>query len=320
VRILFLDRDGTLNRSLGRRPPNTPQEVELLPGVATLLSTYAAQGWALVIVSNQGGVASGYISEGEARTVQQQVVDLLPVPVAASYLCPHMPGGSVSEYAIECPNRKPRPGFILAALEQLGAQPEDCLFVGDSVTDRQAAEAAGVVFRWADLFFGRPIDRGLLTRDGRWVQVRHAETSEWEVLGDIAATWGELLPPARAVDQEGNLSLVALLKGVPVGWLNLRASGESEREADLAFGVDPAYQGSLLEATTTPSAGIGSMLLESALDWARAEPSLERLCVQVRADNLPVSRLCCRHGFGERRTPVSGRATEQGWIRLDCSL
>ena len=121
VRILFLDRDGTLNKSPGQRPPNTPEEVELLPRVLPLLSRYAAEGWLLVIVSNQGGVASGYISEAAAQAVQQQVVDLLPAPVAASYLCPHMLGGVVSEYAIDCPNRKPKPGFILTALEELGA-------------------------------------------------------------------------------------------------------------------------------------------------------------------------------------------------------
>jgi D-glycero-D-manno-heptose 1,7-bisphosphate phosphatase len=65
----------------------------------------------------------------------------------------------VARYDLDCPNRKPRPGFVLQALRCFEAQPEDCLFVGDSSTDREAARAAQVPFQWADRFFGRPIDR-----------------------------------------------------------------------------------------------------------------------------------------------------------------
>ena len=164
-----------MNRTLGARPPNTPQEVELLPGVMPVLSRYAADGWRLVIVSNQGGVAGGFFSEAQAWAVQQRVIDLVGLPIAASYLCPHAPEGIVSEYAVDCPNRKPKPGFVLTALDRFGARAGDCLFVGDSITDQQAADAAGVPYQWADRFFGRSVDRGLHTRDGRWVHVREAE-------------------------------------------------------------------------------------------------------------------------------------------------
>jgi len=310
VRILFLDRDGTLNRSLGSRPPNTPEEVELLPGVVSVLTDCAAQGWLPVIVSNQGGVASGYLDEAGARLVQRRVVELLPVPVAGSYLCPHMPGGRVAEYAIDCPNRKPRPGFILAALEWFGAQAEDCLFVGDSSTDKLAAKAAGVPFRWADLFFGRPIDRGMLESNGSWLQIRQAEPHEWTELGDLDQPWAEVVPRPDAAAKAAHLALVARERGTPVGWLSL-ARSKSESEADLVLGVDPAHDDSSSEGLE-----IGVLLLECAADWARAEAGLERLCVRVRAGNLLVSRLCGQYGLDERRS----RETRDGWILLDCSL
>jgi D-glycero-D-manno-heptose 1,7-bisphosphate phosphatase len=175
ARLLFLDRDGTLNGTIGSRPPNIPQEVELLSSLETVLSQYVTDGWQLVIVTNQGGVASGYLTEAQAYAVQRRVVDLLPVPVAASYLCPHMLDGIVTEYAIDCPNRKPRTGFILTALQAFGARTKDCLFVGDAITDRQAAQAAGVAYCWADRFFGRAIDRGLYARDGEWIRVREVQ-------------------------------------------------------------------------------------------------------------------------------------------------
>ena len=160
VRILFLDRDGTLNRSPEGRPPNDPAEVELLPNVAPTLRAYAARGWRLVIVTNQGGVAFGYMSEEEAWAVHRAVLDRLPVSVDASYLCPHHPLGSVPPYNVECPRRKPNPGALLDALARFGARPQDCLFVGDMESDRRAAAAAGVPFCWAADFFRRERGQG----------------------------------------------------------------------------------------------------------------------------------------------------------------
>ena len=229
VRLLFLDRDGTLNRSLGHRPPNVPEEVELLPNVASALARYAVDGWRLVVVTNQGGVSRGYLSEAQAHAVLQRVVDLLPVPVAATYLCPHMPGAPIAEYDLDCPNRKPKPGFLYDALEEFGAQPADCLLVGDAVTDRQAAQAAGVPFCWADRFFERPIDRGMQTDDGEWVQVREQEAAAGQ-----------------------DLCLVAIKQGKPVGQLTLSGG-------KLVLSVDERHR----------EAGIDTVLIETARECAR---------------------------------------------------
>jgi D-glycero-D-manno-heptose 1,7-bisphosphate phosphatase len=226
-RLLFLDRDGTLNRSLGHRPPDVPEEVELLPNVASTLARHAADGWKLVVITNQGGVSQGYLSEAQARAVLQHVVDLLSVPIAATYLCPHMPGAPVAEYDLDCPNRKPRPGFILNALERFGAQPADCLLVGDAVTDRQAAQAAGVPFCWADRFFSRPVDRGMQTCDGEWVQVREQDPEAGQ-----------------------ELCLVAIKREEPVGQLAL-SGGEP------TISVDEDHR----------DTGIDALLLETAREW-----------------------------------------------------
>jgi histidinol-phosphate phosphatase family protein len=153
-RLLFLDRDGTLNHSLANRPPNHPSEVQLLPGVASKLHQCAAMGWRIVIITNQGGIAFGYQTERQAHATHRAVLDALPVEADASYLCPHHPDGTVARFAVTCPNRKPSPGAILDALAQFGAEPPSCLFVGDQDTDRLAAEAAGVPFKWASEFFG----------------------------------------------------------------------------------------------------------------------------------------------------------------------
>jgi D-glycero-D-manno-heptose 1,7-bisphosphate phosphatase len=113
-------------------------------------------GWRIVIITNQGGVAFGFLTEALAYSTHQALLDALPVEVDASYLCPHHPDGTDLRYAIHCPNRKPAPGAIFAALDHFGARPQDCLFVGDMYTDEQAARAAGVPFRWASDFFAWP--------------------------------------------------------------------------------------------------------------------------------------------------------------------
>jgi D-glycero-D-manno-heptose 1,7-bisphosphate phosphatase len=261
--LLFLDRDGTLNRALGSRPPNVPEEVELLPGVESVLPGYVADGWQLVIVTNQGGVASGYLTEAQAHAVQQQVIDLLPVPVTASYLCPHMPGGVVAEYAIDCPNRKPRPGFILSALQAFGARAEDCLFVGDAITDQQVAQAGGVPCCWADRFFGRPIDRGLHTRESEWVQVREVKKAGDE--GEKRDRWEFCL---QAI-QRGRV-----VGGLAVLWEHL--SNEAN-VIDVMLDVRAMRR----------RAGIDSLLVETALEWANEQPGLGRSLLQKLSSDLP---------------------------------
>lgn len=151
--LLLLDRDGTLNRSLGDRPPNHPHEVEILPGVNRTLHRRASLGWRLAIVSNQGGVAFGYQTHRQAWATHRAVLDALPAQIDASYLCPHHPDGTEDPYAVDCPNRKPAPGALLDALARFGARPDDSLCVGDRDTDREAADAAGVPFEWAAEFF-----------------------------------------------------------------------------------------------------------------------------------------------------------------------
>jgi D-glycero-D-manno-heptose 1,7-bisphosphate phosphatase len=110
----------------------------------------------LVVVTNQGGVAYGYLSECQAWQVHQAVLQRLLVDVDRSYLCPHHPDGSIAEYTFDCPNRKPAPGAILEALTLYGAKAQDCLMVGDQESDRAAAEGAGVPFAWAEDFFKQP--------------------------------------------------------------------------------------------------------------------------------------------------------------------
>jgi len=143
---LFLDRDGTLIVDVGY--PRDPERVELLPGAAEALRDLAGQGFALVIVSNQSGVARGRITPDEAERVQARVVERFAaagVTFDGAYFCFHGPDDG-------CPCRKPSPGMLRRASEDLGLSLASSVMVGDKPSDVQAGHAAGC----STVHFGDP--------------------------------------------------------------------------------------------------------------------------------------------------------------------
>ena len=60
------------------------------------------------------------------------------------YYCPHLPEGSVAEYAVDCACRKPKPGLILQALAEYDIDADKSFLIGDKKRDVEAAEAAGI--------------------------------------------------------------------------------------------------------------------------------------------------------------------------------
>ncbi|HEV2037434.1 MAG TPA: HAD family hydrolase [Candidatus Eremiobacteraceae bacterium] len=143
-RAVFLDRDGTLNVDTGYVA--RPEDVQLIAQAAQGAKRLTDAGYALVIASNQSGIARGMITAAQADAVDARLLDLLRdhrVAVAAAYRCPHLPGGSVAEYAIECDCRKPKPGLLLRAARDLGLDLAASWTVGDSPRDVEAGLAAG---------------------------------------------------------------------------------------------------------------------------------------------------------------------------------
>jgi D-glycero-D-manno-heptose 1,7-bisphosphate phosphatase len=125
---VFLDRDGTLN--VDRRYVSTPEDVELVPRAADGARTLENAGYALVIVSNQSGIARGLFTEAQAQ-------------VAGSYRCPHLPDAPLASYAKVCDCRKPQPGLILRAARDLHLDLATSWAIGDRARDTAAGIAAG---------------------------------------------------------------------------------------------------------------------------------------------------------------------------------
>jgi D-glycero-D-manno-heptose 1,7-bisphosphate phosphatase len=131
---LFLDRDGTVIENLPYL--DDPAGVSLIAGAREAITAFRAAGHAVVIVTNQSGVARGLLSPEQYRAVEAAVIEAIgPGLVDATYACPFHP---------EHPWRKPEPGMLLAAARDLGLSLADSMLVGDTLADMRAGAAAGV--------------------------------------------------------------------------------------------------------------------------------------------------------------------------------
>lgn len=146
TKAVFLDRDGTINREVDflRRV----EDVRLLPGVAEGMRALKAAGFMLVVVSNQSGLARGIFDEGQLALVQLEIKRQLAEYGAswdAVYFCPHHPSeGVVEELVLDCHCRKPKPGLVLMAAEEMNISLADSFLIGDRLRDVACGLAAGV--------------------------------------------------------------------------------------------------------------------------------------------------------------------------------
>lgn len=143
-RAVFLDRDGTIVDDTGfiRRV----EDVKLLPDAAGAVRELNAAGWAVIVITNQSGVARGLLSEKDVAATNQRMIDLLAkekARVDAIYYCPHLPEGKVSQYALVCDCRKPRPGMLLTAAAEHDIDLASSVTIGDAPRDVEAGLAAG---------------------------------------------------------------------------------------------------------------------------------------------------------------------------------
>ena len=148
----FLDRDGTLNEFAPDPDSGVPEsplrvdDVRLIEGAAGAARQLAHAGFALVCVSNQPAAAKGKVSLEGLLAIHERVLELLReegVQLDASRLCLHHPEGVVPELSGPCDCRKPAPGMLLDAAEELGLDLASSWMVGDTDSDVLAGHAAG---------------------------------------------------------------------------------------------------------------------------------------------------------------------------------
>src|SRR3954466_14927257 len=124
-RAVFLDRDGTIIEEVGYL--DRPERVEFFPWTIDAIRVLNRAGLAVVLVSNQSGIARGFFTPAVVDQVHQRMADMLAAGGAhidAYYYCPHHPEGSVPELATVCECRKPARGLVDRAVADFGVTPE----------------------------------------------------------------------------------------------------------------------------------------------------------------------------------------------------
>ncbi len=143
-RAIFLDRDDTLIEDTGYI--NDPDQVKLLDGAAEALIELKAMGYKLVVVTNQSAVARGIVTEKVLAEIHERLRQLLAEKNASLddiYYCPYHPEGVVPKYRKESNYRKPNPGMLLEAADDMNIELGESWCIGNSSSDVEAGSQAG---------------------------------------------------------------------------------------------------------------------------------------------------------------------------------
>ncbi|ASQ46761.1 D-glycero-beta-D-manno-heptose 1,7-bisphosphate 7-phosphatase [Legionella clemsonensis] len=137
-KVILLDRDGVINQD-SLHYIKSAEEFIFLPGSIAAIVRLTEAGYRIGVATNQSGVSRGYYTEAELATIHQKLINEV-----------HAAGGKIAaiEYCIHMPNegcscRKPQPGMLQALARHLNCSLDNIPYVGDRVSDIQAAEAAG---------------------------------------------------------------------------------------------------------------------------------------------------------------------------------
>jgi D,D-heptose 1,7-bisphosphate phosphatase len=143
-KALFLDRDDTLIEDPGYI--NDPAQVKLLDGVPEALIQFNALGYKLIVVTNQSAVAHGIVTEKVLGEIHDRLKRLLADKNAfldGIYYCPYHPEGVIPKYCKESNRRKPSPGMLLKAADEMDIDLSQSWCVGNSSRDIEAGLQAG---------------------------------------------------------------------------------------------------------------------------------------------------------------------------------
>lgn len=142
-KAIFLDRDGTINYDPGYL--GAPEQVRIFPNVISSLKILKEDfNYLLIIISNQAGIARGYISHNDVKLVNDKIASLFSmegVEIDAFYYCPFHPDFNSIEDS-SC--RKPSPKMILKAADDFQIDLSKSFMIGDMEKDIEAGINAGV--------------------------------------------------------------------------------------------------------------------------------------------------------------------------------
>lgn len=137
-KVIFLDRDGVINKEVGYL--HKIEDFEFIDGVFDACKQFQTLDYKIVIITNQSGISRGYYPEEDFHTVTKWMIEQFnaqDIDILDVFFCPHGP-----ESNCEC--RKPRPGMLLEAHNIHNINMGSSWMIGDKEADVEAANAAGI--------------------------------------------------------------------------------------------------------------------------------------------------------------------------------
>lgn len=139
-KALFIDRDGVIN--IDRVHVFRIDQFEFSDGIFDLCRRYYENGYLILIITNQAGIAKGLYNENDFRLLMEWVSSEFEnngIKIDGIYHCPHHP-----RFTGACSCRKPEPGMILQATGEYNLDLKECVLIGDKESDIEAGRRAGI--------------------------------------------------------------------------------------------------------------------------------------------------------------------------------
>lgn len=144
-KALFLDRDGVINKDINYLCK--VEDFEFIDGIFELCHYFVENGFMIIVVTNQAGIARGFYTEDDFHNLTDWMVDEFKkrrVELKKIYYCPFHATEGIGKYKRDSYDRKPNPGMLLKAQEEFNLNLEHSILVGDKESDIEAGINAGV--------------------------------------------------------------------------------------------------------------------------------------------------------------------------------
>lgn len=139
-KALFLDRDGVIN--IDKVHVFRKEDFEFTPGIFKLCKQYQNNGFKIIVITNQAGIAKRLYTESDFYSLTNWMVEQfgnMGIVISKVYFCPHHP-----DITGPCECRKPNPGMIIKAIKEFNLDISECELIGDNPGDIMAGKNAGI--------------------------------------------------------------------------------------------------------------------------------------------------------------------------------
>ena len=144
-KALFLDRDGVIN--VDKHYVYRVEDCEFIEGIFDLCRKAKQDGYLVIVVTNQAGIAKGKYTEEDYFKFRDYVhAEFVKqgCPIDAEYYCPYHTDAVIEKYCKNSEDRKPNPGMILKAQKDFDIDLSKSILIGDKQSDIEAGKRAGV--------------------------------------------------------------------------------------------------------------------------------------------------------------------------------